>query len=656
METRKYQIKRFYFLTTYAVVAIVSIAMGIGFVTAEHRAYKRFIVANKNSLIDNRKETLKTLIDSIGQLVDYHIRSASSNMKERVENRLNTALGIATYIQALDFPEQQKKEMIKASLSKMVFGKNYVFIIDTKGNIICTPPFPSLEGKNYSKIRNKPLAESIQNAVRTLGMRSSFTKMAKWTKPGDNSGKVYNKYVTLKKLKNTDWIIGYGEYEDDFLKSVKDDVIKQIESIQLTHDRYIFATTWDGISLTRPVKGQNEYNVQDKYGKYIVRDMIQLSKHGGGFIEYTMPPFKGVEQARKISYVTGVPQWKWYIGSGVYLEDIDAEYSAELTKAKEQAFRETIFVISFLLSLLLLTGFITKILSNKLSDLINQHNAAMANKNDELEELNKSLENKVTQKTSELKTINTSLEDRIAKEVEKNREQEHIMFQQGRLASMGEMLSNIAHQWRQPLNNLGLYIQDMPDAYNSGEFSREYLEKSVCTCMDIIQHMSGTIDSFRDFFKPDKEHAPFCIDNQILSCVNIVKASLENNGIKLITDLNSPNNVIGVSGEYAQVIVNIISNAKDALLESKVNDPFIKITTRSENGMATVEIEDNGGGIPYSIVEKVFEPYFTTKEEGKGTGIGLYFSKMIIEKSMHGTIIFCNTDHGVIFKVSIREH
>lgn len=655
METKKYKFKRFYFITTYAVIALVSIALGIGFVIAEHKSYRNSIISNRDSLIASRKDTLKTLINSIAQLITYHIKSAAAETKDRITNRLNTAYSVALTIANSDIDESLKKKQIISVLSKMVFGHNYVFVIDTSGNILSSPLTPSLNGKNYKNITNKKIAKSIEQSLILLKDKSEVMYTSAWTKPGERDPRIHRKYVYLKKLKKMDMIIGYGEYEDDFQREIQKNVVKQIENIHLEHDGYIFASTWHGISLTKPAKGKNAYNVKDKDGKYLVRDMISMSRHGGGFIEYTMPPFKGIEQERKISYIAGLPQWQWYIGSGVYVADIDKDFAKNIKNARHQVMKEIIFVIIFLTTILLISAIITKMLSNRLTYLINKYNEAVSDKNLQLEELNKSLEQKVNEKTYELKAINSSLEERIRLEVEKNREHEHIMFQQGRLASMGEMLSNIAHQWRQPLNNLGLYLQDLPEAFDNKELTKDYLDNSIDNCMLIIQHMSGTIDNFRDFFKPNKEKTYFNIDSQITQCVSLVRAGLENNNISIITELNAPNSVYGVPGEYSQVIVNIISNAKDSLLDNKLKNPFIKITTNSVHGHATVMIEDNGGGIVQEIADKVFEPYFTTKGDVKGTGIGLYFSKMIIEKTMGGTIWFENTGSGVVFIVSVPE-
>jgi C4-dicarboxylate-specific signal transduction histidine kinase len=177
-------------------------------------------------------------------------------------------------------------------------------------------------------------------------------------------------------------------------------------------------------------------------------------------------------------------------------------------------------------------------------------------------------------------------------------------------------------------------------------------------CMEksdrLIQKMSSTIDDFRNFFKPNKHIELFSINSVIESTVQLLEAQLKNNNIKL--NIVSEENlfITGFQGEFSQVIVNLLSNAKDILMERRISQPTITITARKNyNDVITISVKDNGGGIPEAIMDKIYDPYFTTKEEGKGTGIGLYMSKMIVENNMSGKLRTFNDVEGANFVIEI---
>ncbi len=649
----KEKFKRYYFVTTFAVIAAIVMAFGIGFVVEEHRNFEETLRINRINLLESKKETLKGVVDSVAQQVSLSIDDSERLLGERIDERLNIAYEVAMSNYNIAKDDADARRDIKAALSGMVWGNNYVFIFDTDGYVISSPIQKHLEGRNILESPNKAMRETMLSSIQKLKTAETVSAVSPWRKP--DSKEVAVKHYKLRVFRPLNWVIGYGEYVDDFTLETQQKIIKQLESIKLPEDGYIFMADYNGTSLTKPAKGKLMLNIQDSDGKYIVKDMIALAKMGGGFYEYQMPPFPGLKPETKLSYVTGIKGWNWYVGTGIYLTDFENTYAARMKEARKDARKELIMMMALLSAVLAVSGVITLMMSNRMEKLINRHSKEMQRKNEELRQLNTSLETKVQEKTAELTALNSSLEQRIREEIEKNREQEHIMFQQGRLAAMGEMLSNIAHQWRQPLNNIGLYIQDIQDAHETGRLDNEYMNRSADTCLDIIQHMSLTIDNFRDFFKPDKERVLFDVNDCIRHSITLLVAGIENSRIGISTDLKAVGKVTGVPGEYSQVLINIITNAKDALINSNSPNPQIKIRSFSSNGTVTVEIEDNAGGIPAEICDKIFQPYFTTKQDGQGTGIGLYFSKIIIEKNMGGKISFSNSDSGATFSVQLPE-
>jgi C4-dicarboxylate-specific signal transduction histidine kinase len=231
-------------------------------------------------------------------------------------------------------------------------------------------------------------------------------------------------------------------------------------------------------------------------------------------------------------------------------------------------------------------------------------------------------------------------------------EKEHLLLQQSRMAAMGEMISNISHQWRQPLNLLGLTLQNLELLQEEGQVTGEEVRETVEKSMDLIRYMSRTIDDFRNFFKPDKEKTHFRLSEVVTAAVQLMQEAFRNKEVSLeIEQLGDPE-VFGYPGEYSQVVVNILSNAKEAFDSRKVRGGRVWVTLGAQDGKSRLSIRDNAGGIPEAVIAKVFEPHFTTKG-AQGTGIGLFMSKNIIEKNMHGSLTVRNIGTGAEFLIQV---
>jgi signal transduction histidine kinase len=254
--------------------------------------------------------------------------------------------------------------------------------------------------------------------------------------------------------------------------------------------------------------------------------------------------------------------------------------------------------------------------------------------------------------------LESRAEEALIKQLEaeqKKREHERILVQQSKMAAMGEMIGAIAHQWRQPLNSIGLYVQDISDAYKFGQLSEEYLKNSVAKTMWQLQFMSSTINDFRNFFRPDKERKIFDLSKIVQNSIGLISAQLKSHDIEFNFEIpDEPLWCDGYENELGQATLNLINNAKDAVVERrKRGKRKIIVRLAREAQTARIEVEDNGGGVPPELMDRIFEPFFTTKNDGRGTGIGLYMSKMIVEDSMRGTIGVYNVEKGALFFISL---
>jgi len=240
-------------------------------------------------------------------------------------------------------------------------------------------------------------------------------------------------------------------------------------------------------------------------------------------------------------------------------------------------------------------------------------------------------------------------------DISKLREHENMLQQQCKMASMGEMIGNIAHQWRQPLNSLSASVFLLSSKYYDNELDKNDMKAFMDKTNTTIQKMSTTINDFKNFFSTDKTRVRFEISEAVDECVSFVKDSYLSNNIELIIHHDAKLVLKGFRNELMQVLLILLNNAKDALVENKVENPEVKIVSKIKDNIVSISIQDNGGGIKEEIVNKVFEPYFTTKFQSDGTGIGLYMAKMIIEESMGGKLTLENKKGGALATIKCES-
>ena len=235
--------------------------------------------------------------------------------------------------------------------------------------------------------------------------------------------------------------------------------------------------------------------------------------------------------------------------------------------------------------------------------------------------------------------------------IQKLRHNDEIMFRQSRLAQMGEMISMIAHQWRQPLNAISLTAAKLDQKTKNDQYDKHFFTDRLERISSYVQHLSSTIEDFRNFFKPEKEKQDITFSKVIKNALRIISVELENKNIRVETDFKSKNQIKSYPNELLQVVLNLIKNAEDALLENEILNPVIKLKCYNDDEHTIFEISDNAGGINDAIIDKIFNPYFTTKDNHTGTGLGLYMSKIIVEEHCGGKLTVSNSDEGAVFKI-----
>jgi len=244
------------------------------------------------------------------------------------------------------------------------------------------------------------------------------------------------------------------------------------------------------------------------------------------------------------------------------------------------------------------------------------------------------------------------LDKKVNEEIRKTKEKDQILMHQSKLAALGEMLGNIAHQWRHPLTRLSLLIQNLEMAYKNKKLDDEFFEKFKNRASSQIEYMSQTIDDFTNFFKKDSKKEEFLPSEIIKKAIQLMESRIKQNSVEINVLIKKDNSIKGFKSEFSQVVLNILNNAIDVLKERNIENKKIWIYIDDD----IIKIEDNAGGIPEEIKDKIFEPYFTTKFQSQGTGIGLYMSRVIITQHFNGELYAYNSSKGAVFVIKIGNN
>lgn len=319
--------------------------------------------------------------------------------------------------------------------------------------------------------------------------------------------------------------------------------------------------------------------------------------------------------------------------SNTEIVDKTLEIKIKLHEEEEKKFKKFLFTATGVILIFMIL--FTFLMLSIIRDVIKKYKKQVQNRENALESLNQNLSLKVQQG------------------IEQAKQKDKKILEQAKLARIGSMISMIAHQWRQPLSQLSGILMELETTTRFKKVDNNYILNAIDKSDKMIEFMSNTIDDFRNFYKPDKKKEDFYVSNACKKAINIIDATLENLGINLILDIKDDKKIFGYPTEFSQVILNIISNAKDILIERNIKNPKIEINIESKSVLSIITIKDNAGGIEEKNLEQIFDPYYSTKDSSKGTGLGLYISKLIIERNMGGDLSVSNNSEGAVFKIVV---
>jgi signal transduction histidine kinase len=566
------------------------------------------IYATKNEFIKTNKESTKNDVDNLYEFIIKTQEETEEKLKENIKAKVYEAHSIAMkiYTENKDIKTKNEiKKMIQDALVDIRFnkGRGYFFITSLDYECILLPTARKLEGTSFYDVKDAEGKYLSRDIVKQIKEKKEGFSSWSFSKPNDLETQ-HKKIGFNMYFEPMDWFIGTGEYIEEFEEDVKKEVLEYISRIIPDDDENFFILDYNQKTLFNI----NESEVLTFDNKRVFQDMLYIAKNSEAFITYKERAKDKSALLTKSSYIRGIPKWNWIVEKSFYQDDVKDIIEAKTEKLNSdfQTNIMNIFSIAiiFTLILLLCSFYLAKVIDKKF-------------KKHKIE---------------------------IQKYINENTQQQHILFQQSKMAAMGEMLGNIAHQWRQPLSvittaSTGMRLQKELDILDDEAF-----DQSITNITDSALYLSKTIDDFRNFFKTDKVESTFNITHTFEKVFKLTDGQFSHNDIIFIKNIEEMK-LCGLENELIQALINILNNSKDALIELKKPTPrVIFIDVYKEDKKAIIKIKDNAGGIDETIVDKVCEPYFTTKHQSQGTGIGLYMTSQIIKKNMNGTFKIANIE------------
>ncbi|WP_164968610.1 cache domain-containing protein [Arcobacter sp. F155] len=441
-------------------------------------------------------------------------------------------------------------------------------------------------------------------------------------------------------------------YQNFLLKDKKNNeevnrvLLKFIKTLSFNVNDYIFVFDSNGKQLIHfedRYEGVNRINLQDSNGTFIIRDLIKIGKSlDGGFLEYTASTGDKDLSKDKISYVNYFAANDWIIGSGVYLDYLTQSVQIEQNKLKKELNNQLFIYMKYSILFILFFLIIGYYLYKHIEGLLDYYKEVIESKNQKLRDLNKLIKTKVI----EVK--------------EDNKKKDQLLFQREKLAFMGELLNNIAHQWRQPLNEIISYASISNFSLKNKKISKQELHKNLDGIVSTTTYLSQTIEDFRSFFSNSSNKEFKSTEKIIEQALNLFQPISKKENIKVLIENKIKDKFI--LNSFLQVLLNLLNNSKDAFTANHIKNRLVKIKLNFVDNKILISYMDNAGGIPEKLHDRIFEPYFTTK--GDSQGIGLHMTYQILTLHMKATIEISNKrievdgmqQVGACFDIKVKEY
>ena len=579
------------------------------YINKVHNYFERAKVNSMNEYIGTQKAESKQLTKQLVLLFEYTNNRVVPSMKEDLKKEVDIAYSIAQKIYTKYKKTKSKKEIqehIKEALFEMIYNDQSedIFITNFKAEAI-------LHGSHLSQEKIALYQDADHRSI----VLEEIQKVGKYgegyleSRRADSAKK---EIIYVKDLGIYNWYIGSSSLIESKQNLLKSDLLAMIKSIPVKKSNFI-GVYEEGKKLYLSNKLDIDASIltkDEKWHKYQLKDYYYFSKY--------YAPFK----------------WTLVYGFNTKFMSIKAKEKQEsLDKMLAGEYSFIVKVSAFIIFIIVLLSLFLSLKVNKIFT---------------------NYQKEVQTRESALKELNESLEQRVEAEVQAHREKDKLLTQSSKMAEMGDMLSMIAHQWRQPLNQISYVIMNIESAHEYNELTEEYMQSKVKEANELLEFMSVTIDDFKNYFKPDKEQEEVELDEVVQKALALLQKTLKNEDIEVILDIENTPSLKLYRNEFIQVLLNLLKNARDALNAQNIENKKIIIRIFQEEGSVVLKVCDNAGGIKEGIVEKIFDPYFSTKEASSGTGLGLYMSKMIIESHLGARLEVQNAKEGACFSIKIN--
>lgn len=593
-------INRIILLGSTFVIFVVAVIIAYLFIGAEVNEFKKHLKTFESTLIQREKHSTKTLIDNLVNDITEEKRNEYAEIRKRVRSQ---TLIVHDLIQSIMAQNTLKKKdeimlIVMKTIRAITTGSDLDFyIFDYNGTLIFNSRKGVGEGINFIDFKDI----NGERFVKKIVQKNAFVEYA-WFVP--KKSKISRKITYSIKMNKLGIVIGFGEFLDNQY-SIKKSLYWKISRKKLNDNTFVFAyeiMALNNISQDSKLLVNKNIITTAKELKVMEEILIKSDYMGGQYFEY----------GDKIVYAVFLLRYRIFIASGIDLKAINAILDAEQKRSRENL-EKNILSLAFNILIVAFVFFIfSYLVSKKIERMFRNYRIKIARS-------------------------------------------QQLLIQKSKMATMGEMIGNIEHQWRQPLSQISGLFHDIESAYDYKELDKKYLASRVDEANDLLEYMSETMEEFKDFFNPNTILDKFTVYEGVEKALKIIGASLKSSNIAIEFDINKKISIEGYLNEFSQVILNILSNSKEISIQRRTENPTIGIDCIEYDTYIHVQISDNCGGVDEQIIDRIFEPYVTSKYS-YGTGIGLYMSRMIIENKMYGKIFVANTKDGVLFTIELPIH
>lgn len=618
-------------LLVYGPIVFLPLVIGTliyNLVQFNDKVYKSEIKKLKTEYLEKQQNISREEIEKTILYVKNMEVQTTLHLKENLKKRVDEAYIIANNIYEENKKLKPKKEiekMIIDALSKIRFfdGRGYFFMNTNQGKGILFNGISKLNEKpNLLELKDSNGKYIIQNQIKIVKIKGAGYTSHLFNKI--DGTKASKKLTYVRMFEPYDWHIGTGEYLDDFDQIVKEKIYNYVSNIRYGNNGYLFSLTPKGIVVAHgdspKLVGKDMSAKVDANGLHYAKEIIKNAMLNN--FKFTKFGWFNTETQKldtKYAYAAFINKYNIIIGTGVYDNDVKKIIIRKTLKLNNKNKEQLAEIIKISLIVLVLVLIISFILSSVIKRIFQEYNR-------------------------KLNDLNTSLEHKITKEIKVSKEKDNLIYQQSKMASMGEMIGNIAHQWRQPLSIISVGATGLKLQKEHGLMSDKFFTDTCNTINDNAQYLSKTIDDFKNFIKNDRDKVKLNLEENIDSFLSLVNPSIKNHQVNIELDLDKDLIINGYPNELTQCFMNLFNNAKDALKDIDTQR-YLFISTKVEKNQVVISFKDNAGGIDENVIHNIFEPYFTTKHKSQGTGLGLSMTYKIIVEGMDGTIDVKNSEY-----------